>query len=1005
MPLSSERIKQFIETLRLDSHISSDLQHSGSQHDQLLTKLENYLSGSEKQVPDVLDLSNWYCWIYLRQLTTLFNEPLQWNQDDHQIFRIFIHKDLWIKGNSQKWDAGQGSTDFLSWVNTFTSKDEAENQKLVHWFKELMQTHQLSEADLLQQIAQEGDSDYPLVFKQSIFDNVKQRWTHEINGVTFIGSYILSFLPDQKQDFIKLAKKHYRADMMFFILIATHSKDMMFEFGEEFIVHKDKTEEYLEELMIIDAVGYESFVLELMQMSWAKDYKHVFTYLLETNFPGKYRQQFIEESYPYLTGTNFSNGWRTHNIERVNYLLTYDKDNFVIFLKDYLTRNYLPKGYWIFKVVHQYCQEKTPEILAPVLDNKDIIQYDFNYFRELFDIFERYDLNKYEEKLWNIARHKSKPVRQLMATVLAKAGDVVIPKAQELLSAKAADARQTGALILSKIKTPVAEEILLNAVNTEKNDDTRDVMLEALGEKRYFNLSEEQIAENIWLAWQRGKLDQPLEKWLDSPELVLPENEALHKIISFLKSKLSADQTIPAEVLVPRFLLYRMSRAREIRSDMEAKPLLQLLEREKTETFAKKLFKAFIDNGADAKQKYCLALAGFLGSNDMVDILRSQVNKWVEASRGKMAEYAVVALALIGNNKALRAVEFFSRKYKNKYSNIGEAALNALKIAAEELNMDMNELADSIIPDFGFENMYKTFKVGEEEYRAFINKDFKLAFLNEDGKLLKSAPKGTDKQQLEEFKEIGKEVRDVVKSQSSRMELYLVIQRKWEAEKWQQFFVGNPIMFVYATHIIWGIFDLAGTLTQTFYCAEDTSLLSINDEEVLLPDNSVIGMVHPLSVSEEEKNQWIQKFYEFEIEPIFPQMQRPVVKMSEKDKSQTQLTEFEGKKGQSVAVKGAFRRYGWIAWSVEDHGDISSFAKNFDTFGIQALIETSGGLFLGYDDDSWAAEFGRLYFRKMGGSWNSPDVPFSEIPEIVYSEVVSELRNIITKEEEVADKS
>ncbi|MDJ1466806.1 DUF4132 domain-containing protein [Cytophagaceae bacterium DM2B3-1] len=603
--------------------------------------------------------------------------------------------------------------------------------------------------------------------------------------------------------------------------------------------------------------------------------------------------------------------------------------------------------------------------------------------KKLLELLGQYDYSQHRNKVWNLTKDKSKAIRMIATTELAKLGEAALDKCQELLNAKSADVRQTVAMILSRIKTPEAEKILLDTVNSEKNDDARDVMLEALGERRYQNITDAQLAELIAGAQKRGKLDAPLVPWLkvdDLPTIQFTEGRTL----------------TPDEVL---FLLYRMSRAKEIRTDIEARPLLLRIDRKNNGAFAKKLFTLFIDNGGDAKQKYCLTLAGLLGDDSLIDVIRTQINKWVETSRGKMAEYGVVALALIGSNKALRTVEFFSRKYKNKNGNVGAAALNALQVAAEELNMDMNELADSIIPDFGFENMYKTFKVGQDEYRAFVNKDFKLAFLNEDGKLLKSAPKGTDKELLEEFKEIGKEIRDVVKSQSGRMELYLVIQRRWQPEKWQKFFVGNPIMFVYATHLLWGIFDSDGTLIQPFYCAEDTTLLSLDDQEVMLPEDKVIGMVHPISLSEEEKTAWIQKFFDLGIETIFPQLQRPIISLKEKDKTSTEIETFAGKTGNANKVKGTFKRLGWITWELGDHGDIYSLSKLFHELGIQAIVETSGELFVGYED-SGEAEFGNLYFLKLSDKWHEePHIPLGQVPPIVYSEVLSELEQIVPKEE------
>ncbi len=604
--------------------------------------------------------------------------------------------------------------------------------------------------------------------------------------------------------------------------------------------------------------------------------------------------------------------------------------------------------------------------------------------KNLLEILGKHDYSRHLDKVWNITKDKVKGVRTIVVIELAKLGDAALPKCQELLEAKSAEVRQTVAVVLARIKSEKAEKILLETVNSEKNDDARDVMIEALGEKCYQNLTEAQLTDLIAAARMRGKLNTPTAPWLVV--------DALPKLHTTEGRVLTSEEIL--------FLFYRMSRAKEIRTDVEARPLLQRIDRKTSGEFARKLFKLYIDNGGDAKQKYCLTLAGLLGDDSMVDVIRPQITKWVEASRGKMAEYGVVALALLGTNKALRAVEFFSRKYKNKNSNIGAAALEALQIAAEELGMDMNELADSIIPDFGFENMYKTFNVGEDEFRAFVNKDFKLAFLNEDGKLLKSAPKGTSKELLDEFKEIGKEIRDVVKSQSSRMELYLVIQRRWQPEAWQKFFVGNPIMFVYATHLLWGVFDADGSLKHCFYCNEDTSLLNLEDEEIALPEDRHIGMVHPMSLSAEDQQAWTAKFFDLGIEPVFPQLQRPVVALKDSDKDLTEIEEFNNRTGNAAQVKGTFKRLGWVNWELGDHGDIYSFSKLFHELGVQAIIETSGGLFMGYYDESMPAEFGKLDFRKISDKWyHEPHLPLGQVPPIVYSEVISELRQIVPKEE------
>jgi hypothetical protein len=553
----------------------------------------------------------------------------------------------------------------------------------------------------------------------------------------------------------------------------------------------------------------------------------------------------------------------------------------------------------------------------------------------------------------------------------------------------------------------------MKALNAEKSDDARDLMLTNLADKLYKKAGEKEVAEMVTYAKERGKLDKQVEKWIDESKL---------PALSFQSGKKLDLDTV-------RFLLYRMSRAKEMKSDIEAKVVLNLIDRSKSGAFAKEIFNLYLGNGADSKQKYCLALAGLLGDDEVVQTLRSTVQRWAEntlkwfqddkgtwqqsgeGARLKMAEYAVGALALIGSNKALRAVEFFSRKYRSKNKNIGEAAKNALKTAAEELGISPYELADSIIPDFGFDGLFKTFDIKGAEYRAFIDNDFKLAYFDENNKKLKSPPKGTPEELKTEFKEIAKEVRDIVRSQSDRLEQYMVIGRRWTKENWERFFLGNPIMFVYAIKLIWGEFDKNGKLVNAFYCSEDTTLLNLDDEEISIDEENIVGMLHPLHISEQERRQWQDKFYELGIEAIFDQMNRAVHTITDADKNLLINNNFSGRKVDARAAVGYFEKLGWQRGSVVDGGMVSAYRKSFEEAGVDAMIEVDG-IYMGwyeYDD----AQTGRLFFVKTGSvqfgsyTYDEPSddkdkrlIPFKDISDIIYSEIIGDLEKIAPKPEE-----
>jgi Domain of unknown function (DUF4132) len=609
------------------------------------------------------------------------------------------------------------------------------------------------------------------------------------------------------------------------------------------------------------------------------------------------------------------------------------------------------------------------------------------YYRTFFKTLITTNFEEYQPQVWDFTKNKSKKIRELAAVALSKLGEKSILNAEKLLSEKKADARQTGALILSLIRTDKSQEILMNAIDSEKDDNTRDTMLEGVAGLLPTVFSQEEITQKVQKAKERGKLEKPLEWWLDESKLpdVYWEN---------------TNQVIDNETI--RFLFYRMSRTKDIRTDIEAKPLIMSIDRTSSGSFAKALIKTYFDNGADAKYKFCLTLGGLFGDDEIIDLMKRKVNEFAEGSRGKMAEYTVKALALQGSTKALRAVEFFSRKYKNKNKNIGAAANESFGIVAEEFGITPYDLADSIIPNFDFDGLFREFEAGGESYRAFINTDFKIAYFNEDNKLMKSPPKAISKELAEEFKEISKEIRDIVKSQSGRLEQYLVIQRKWNAERWQEFFLGNPIMFAYAVRLIWGAYNAKGELQFVFRCEQDQTLIDENSEEIELSEDLFVGMVHPISLSSESIEYWSASLYDANIEAIFPQLKRPVVLLKDGDKNLRISEEFNGIKISGYTFVGKLEKMGWFRGSVVDGGGISSYYKDFSELSITAVVMQIGSIGVGYLEDN--AEVGNLMFAKKGsvqfGSYmyDEPDkttdsrlFTFGEVPPIVYSEVLADM--------------
>ena len=272
---------------------------------------------------------------------------------------------------------------------------------------------------------------------------------------------------------------------------------------------------------------------------------------------------------------------------------------------------------------------------------------------------------------------------------MGRPGDAAVSRAKELLAAKKASVRSAAVSLLAVAETPAASKALEGRFDDETDEEVRDQILLALDqvwEAQGKKITRKQIDRRI--ARTSGKLEKPVADWIDEK-----------KLPSLCLAK-GGEKLKPQAI---RYLLYRQSRAREMRPDIEGKPLYALIDRKTSGDFALAVLRMFLGSKMAAEDRWALALAGILGDDRVVTVLMNQIRDWVERNRGKLAEYAAQALALLGSDVALCAVDALSIRYRSKQKNIGKAAAEAFADAAERQGITVDELGDRVVPWLGFE--------------------------------------------------------------------------------------------------------------------------------------------------------------------------------------------------------------------------------------------------------------------------------------------------------------
>ncbi|TCQ99311.1 DUF4132 domain-containing protein [Neorhizobium sp. JUb45] len=349
---------------------------------------------------------------------------------------------------------------------------------------------------------------------------------------------------------------------------------------------------------------------------------------------------------------------------------------------------------------------------------------------------------------------------------------------------------------------------------------------------------------------------------------------------------------------------------------------------------------------------------------------------------------------------------------RHKQPGLRKYAGEVVTAFAESRGWTPAELGDRTIPSAGIdEDGILELPIGERTYRARLTverakngkEEMKLALENPDGKTIASLPSPTDPQEAEEAKDAKKllssakkELKQTAELQAGRLYEAMCAARIWPREDFEAFLLNQPIVGRLLRRLVLSGSDEQGKLVTSFRALDDGSFTDANDDPVDITSFAGIAIAHRVKLGEEAAKAWLTHIEDYEVKPLFEQLDRPVLADGKPDA--TVIDDRRGWMIDNLTLRSAAEGLGYIRGPVEDGAGFYTYEKSFADCGFAAVIEFTGS-YIGENDRVLKALQDMRFARILPGGRvvYGGETTLSKVPEVLLSETWNDLRAIADK--------
>ncbi|WP_433472700.1 DUF4132 domain-containing protein [Spirillospora sp. CA-142024] len=414
------------------------------------------------------------------------------------------------------------------------------------------------------------------------------------------------------------------------------------------------------------------------------------------------------------------------------------------------------------------------------------------------------------------------------------------------------------------------------------------------------------------------------------------------------------------------------------------------------------LFRRWEAFGAPSKEGWALAQLGLTGDDETVRRLTPVIRAWPGEGGHAKAVTGLDVLAAIGTDVALMHLHGISQRVR--FKGVKSRAQEKIEEVAAELELTAEQLADRLVPDFGLDaDGTLTLDYGPRRFAVRFDEQLKPYVTDEDGKPRKSLPKPGAKDDPESapaaykaFSTLKKDVRTVAADQLRRLERCMVTRRRWPVREFEELLAGHPLVRHIVRRLVWLACDGEedGGKVTAFRVAEDGTFADADDDVLTIAESAVVGVAHPVDL-DGSVAAWSEVFADYEILQPFPQLGRPVHRLSGDERAGGRLARFEGLTVPVGKVLGLTSR-GWDRGAPQDAG-IECWISRRLPGGRYIVIDLDPGIAVGVVDAlpdqtlRAVALTGRPDQIWMGGG---PTASFADLDLVTVSEVLADLATL-----------